>query len=194
MPKRLFIALELPETCRKCLADLGSPIRGARWLTEDQLHLTLAFLGDVNEESEKRLREKLAEVRVPPFLLPIEGVGTFGGAYPSVILAGVGTGHPHLYALHKRVHDALFAAHFDPELRSFHPHVTLARLKDVSEHTLRPFLRKHESEEFCLFEVTSFALVSSKAGPEGSIHTVEARYPLKTQPRSTARGENPPAC
>lgn len=188
MPKRLFIALELTESCREILAGLATPVRGVRWLTPDQLHLTLAFLGDVTEEAELRLREKLAEVRVPPFLLPIEGVGTFGGPRPSVIWAGVGTGHPHLFALHKRVHDALLAARFDPVLRSFHPHVTLARLKDVSAHTLRPFLKLHEAAEFALVEFTTFALVSSKPGAEGSIYTVEARYDLKAQaqPRSLA--------
>jgi RNA 2',3'-cyclic 3'-phosphodiesterase len=126
MAKRLFIALELPESCRESLVRLAAPIRGVRWLAADQLHLTLAFLGDVAGEAEELLKEKLAEVRVPPFLLPIEGVAAFGGPRPSVIWAGVGTGHPHLFALHKRVHDALFATHFDPELRSFHPHVTLA--------------------------------------------------------------------
>ena len=181
MAKRLFIALELPESCRTSLAGVGIPVRGVRWLTADQLHLTLAFLGDVDEEAELSLREKLAEVRVPPFVLPIQGVGTFGGSYPSVIWAGTGTGHPHLFALHRRVHDALLAAHFDPELRSFHPHVTLARLKAVSAQTLRPFLKQHESDDFCLIEVTTFALLSSKPGPAGSLYTVERRYDLRAQ-------------
>lgn len=179
MAKRLFIALELPESCRERLVAVGVPIRGIRWLGADQLHLTLAFLGDVGEEAERRLREMLAAVRVPPFWLPVEGIGTFGGARPSILWAGVGSGHPHLFALHKRVHDALMAAHFDPELRRFHPHVTLARLRDVSADTLRPFLRLHESREFCLVEVTTFALLSSRPGPEGSVYTVEERYVLK---------------
>ena len=192
MAKRLFIALELSESCRRKLAALKTPVRGVRWLTAEQLHLTLAFLGDGTEEVEGSLREKLAEVRVPPFILPVEGVGTFGGARPSVIRAGVGTGHPHLFALHRRVHDALLSAHFDPELRSFHPHVTLARLKEVHPDTLRPFLRKHEFDEFCLVEVTSFALISSKPGPEGSLYTVEMRYDLKAQSRSAA-GEGDPS-
>ncbi len=188
MAKRLFIALELPEACRERLAGLRTSIRGVRWLTADQLHLTLAFPGDVAAEPELRLREQLGKVRVPPFLLPIEGVGTFGGSRPSIIWSGVSTGHPHLFALHKRVHDALFAAHFEPELRSFHPHVTLARLKGVSAPTLRPFLKKHESDEFGLVEFTSFALVSSMPGPEGSAYSIEARYELKSQARSPTRG------
>lgn len=188
MAKRLFIALELPESCRKELAELGTPIRGVRWLAADQLHLTLVFLGDVTGEPELRLREKLAELRVPPFLLPIKGVGMFGGSRPSVIWAGVGTGHPHLFALHKRVHDALFAAHFDPKLRPFHPHITLARLTNVSAPTLRPFLKRHESDEFCPMEISAFALFSSIPGPEGSTYTVEARYDLRASVRRTCRG------
>jgi 2'-5' RNA ligase len=184
MAKRLFIALELPENCRETLANLAVPIRGARWLAADQLHITLAFLGDVSAEMELPLREKLAAVRVPPFILPIASVGVFGGARPSVIWAGVGTGHPHLFALHKRVHDALFAAHLNPELRAFHPHVTLARLKNVAAPTLRPFLKKHAAEEFCLLEITAFALISSRPSAEGSVYTVEARYELKAHRHS----------
>ena len=184
MAKRLFIALELPERCRARLLALATPIRGARWLSANQLHLTLAFLGEVAEEDEMCLQEKLAEVRVPPFLLSVEGVGTFGGMRPSVVWAGVGTGHPHLFALHKRVHDALFAAHFDPALRSFHPHVTLARLKDVSLPMLQPFLKKHQLEAFSLVEIGAFSLISSLPGSEGSIYKVEMRYDLKAQARS----------
>lgn len=178
MAKRLFIGLELPESCRDALVSLSVPIRGVRWLTADQLHLTLAFIGDVEDEPELRLREKLAELRVPPFLLPVRGVGTFGGSRPSVIWAGVGKGHPHLFALHKRVHDALFAAHFNPELRQFHPHITLARLRDVSAPTLRPFVKRHESDEIAMIEVTKFALFSSKLGPDGSTYHVEERFTL----------------
>ena len=181
MLKRLFIALELPEGCRETLADLAVPLRGVRWLPANHLHLTIAFLGDVPREAELRLRESLAAVRVPPFTLPVKGIGTFGNTRPTVIWAGVGTAHPHLFALHKRVHDALFATRLDPALRPFHPHITLARLKDVSAPTLHHFLRKHESADHCLVEITTFALFSSRPGPEGSDYTVEERYELRSR-------------
>jgi len=173
MSKRMFVALELPEACRATLASLAVPIRGVRWLPVEQLHLTLAFLGAVDTEVEKRLRERLNGVQVRPFVLPIKGVGTFGGARPSVIWAGVGSGHPHLYALHKHLHDALFAAGLDPELRAFHPHVTLARAKDVCAPSLRPFLREHEEEDLCLLRISGFTLFSSDLGPCGACHTAE---------------------
>ncbi|HEX7260215.1 MAG TPA: RNA 2',3'-cyclic phosphodiesterase [Luteolibacter sp.] len=187
MPKRLFIALELPANCRETLANLGTPIRGVRWLTTNQLHLTLSFLGDVDEEAEIRLREELAEVRVPPFILRVGELGTFNTTHPSTLWAGVGSGHPHLFALHKRVHDALFAARFDPELRSFRPHITIARLTNVQPPTLGPILKKHEADEFCVIEITAFALFSSKPSAEGSCYTVEQRYQLS---QSHAGGRN----
>lgn len=190
MAKRLFIALELPLSCRERLAALAVPLRGIRWLAADQLHLTLAFLGDVGEAAEQRLCERLAALRVPPFFIHIEGVGYFGGVRPSILWAGVGPGHPHLFALHKRVHDGLLAAHFDLAQRPFHPHVTLARLTGVAAATLRPFLRRHECESFAFFEVTTFVLMSSRPGPRGSVYSVEARYNLMAQGRSSAGGGN----
>jgi len=64
----------------------------------------------VDAAHEERLRETLATVQVPPFFLPIAGVGAFGGERPSVVWAGVGKGHPHLFALHQRIQDAVLQA------------------------------------------------------------------------------------
>ena len=152
-----------------------------RWIPEHQLHLTLAFLGDVAPEPHARLLETLSAIRVPPFVLRIEALGTFGRGRPSVLLAGTGTGHPHLFALHKRVHDALFAAGLDPELRAFRPHISIARIRGTSAESLRPLLRKHESTRFCTTEIRAFSLYSSQLHPEGAEHTLEASWNL--QPR-----------
>ncbi|HEY5769310.1 MAG TPA: RNA 2',3'-cyclic phosphodiesterase, partial [Terrimicrobium sp.] len=100
MATRLFIALELPESCRNTLADLNPQVKGLEWLPAKQLHVTLSFIGHVNAPKEERLREALGEVRLPAFFLPIQGVETFGGVHPRVVWAGLGKGHPHLYALH----------------------------------------------------------------------------------------------
>jgi 2'-5' RNA ligase len=173
--KRLFIGLELPASCRETLAKLDPQVKGVRWLPEELLHLTLSFLGDVESEREGPLREALAAVRVPPFFLPVEGVGVFGGARPTVVWAGVGKGHPHLFALHKHIQDALLHAGLDPDLRPFHPHITIARAKDVSRAVLLPFLRKQAETEFALFKVTGFVLYSSALSPAGASHAVEMR-------------------
>jgi 2'-5' RNA ligase len=171
--KRLFIALELPGVFREALAGLDPKIKGVRWVPIEQLHLTLCFLGDVEAAGEERLRLVLTGVRVPAFFLPIKGVGAFGGASPTVVWAGVDKGHPHLFALHKRILDAVLSAGLEADLTPFHPHLTIGRAKGVSLAALRPFLRKHADEEIGLWKVTGFALFSSVLSPEGAKHSIE---------------------
>ena len=175
MAKRLFIALELPEIIRHTLADLDPQVKGLRWLPAEQLHMTLSFIGQVNATDEEPLRDALMDVQVPPFFLPIEGVGTFGGARPSVVWGGVGRGHPHLFALHKHVQDAVLRAGLEPDLKPFHPHITLARANGVSAAAISPFLRRHAKTEFGLCKVTDFTMFSSVLSREGAIHTPEMR-------------------
>jgi 2'-5' RNA ligase len=70
MSKRLFVALEPPQSCRKTLAGLDPGVKGVRWLSAELMHLTLSFLGDVEGGDEERLRRALEEVEVPAFFLP----------------------------------------------------------------------------------------------------------------------------
>ena len=178
MSKRLFIGLELPASIRETLAALDPKIRGVRWLSAAQLHLTMSFLGDVAAENEARLRGALAAVHVPEFFLPIMSVGAFGGSRPTVVWAGVGKGHPHLFALHKHLQDAVLHAGLEADLRPFHPHVTIARVKNVARSALKPFLHRHAETEFGLVKIASFTLFSSVLSSEGATHTVELRGEL----------------
>ncbi len=174
MSQRLFVALDLPAEIRASLAALDPGLRGLRWLPEDQLHLTLSFLGELPEERVGALREQIGAVRVPPFFLPLRGMGSFNArGKPSVVWVGVGQGHPHLFALHKHLQDAVLRAGLEPDLKPFHPHVTVARARDLSKQALQPFLRRHAEEEFGLFKVNGFKLYSSVLAPEGAAYTPE---------------------
>ena len=174
--KRLFVGVGLPRSCKVGLLALNPHISGLRWVPEEQLHLTLSFLGDVESSSEERLRLALCDVRVPSFLLPLCGVGVFKSAdRPSVVWAGVGKGHPHLFALHRRIQDAVLHAGLDADLKPFHPHVTVGRAKGVSLEMLRPFLQRNADSEFGIFNVTGFELYSSVLAAEGATHRVEMR-------------------
>ena len=135
----------------------------------------MSFLGEVDAAGEERLREALAAVRVPSFFLPVTGVGTFGGERPSVVWVGVGKGHPHLFALHKHIQDAVLHAGLEADLKPFHPHITVGRARGVSRAALKPFLRQQAEIEFDLWRVNGFALFSSRPMPEGSIYSVEMR-------------------
>jgi 2'-5' RNA ligase len=172
--KRLFVSIELPDSVTNLLADLDPGLRGVRWLEPRQMHLTLAFLGSVSTEIQETLSEKLRTISWKSFFLPLTGLGTFPSkGWPKIIWIGVGTGHPHLFQLHKRVQEAILAAGLEPNLRSFHPHVTLARCRDVSPQTVRPFLKSHPAFDAGLIHVESFGLNSSELTPRGSVYTRE---------------------
>jgi RNA 2',3'-cyclic 3'-phosphodiesterase len=172
--KRLFVSIELPESITKSLAELDPHLRGLRWLEPRQMHLTLAFLGNVEAEIQDALSEKLRAISWKSFFLPLIGLGTFPSkGWPKIIWIGVGTGHPHLFQLHKRVQEALLAVGLEPDLRSFHPHVTLARCRDVSPQTIRPLLKSHAGFDAGMIHVESFCLNSSQLTPAGSVYTTE---------------------
>jgi len=176
--KRLFVCLELPESVRKRLAELDPQVRGVRWLEPRQMHLTLSFLGNVSSECQERLMEKLCAISWKSFFLPLVGLGTFPSkGWPKIVWIGVGTGHPHLFQLHKRVQEAALAAGLEPDLRAFHPHVTLARCRDVSPQMIRHFLKAHAVFDAGMIHVESLCLNSSNLTPAGSVYTRELILP-----------------
>ncbi len=172
--KRLFVCIELPDSVKGRLTALDPNLRGVRWLRSEQMHLTLSFLGEVASEAEAKLRRALVTIRVAPFFLSVSGVGTFPAkGRPKIIWIGVGTGHPHLFQLHKRVQDAVLAAELEPDLRPWHPHMTLARCQNVSAQSIRPFLKAQAEFDAGLIHVESFSLNSSALMPAGSVYTRE---------------------
>lgn len=188
MARRLFIALELPEDSREALAAVATPLPGARWLAAEQLHLTLAFLGNVDVETEQRLRHCLALIRVPSFGLRLHGVGVFGGRRPTVIWAGVEPDHEGLLTLHRQVHRTLEAVPITVDAARFRPHITLARLKEVPHHMLRPWLRTIQTRDFGVAGCRHFSLFASTLGPAGAVHDLVERYTLTD---TLAAGQTP---
>jgi 2'-5' RNA ligase len=174
MSKRLFVAIDLPDATRQLLAGLDPDIRGARWIDPAQMHLTLGFFDDVADDVDLALREKLSAIEFGAFFLPIRGVGTFSArGAPKIIWIGVGTAHPHLFQIYKRVQEAALAVGIEPELRPWHPHITIARCRGVSAQALRKFLQSNADFDAGMIRVEAFHLYSSKLTPAGPIHTRE---------------------
>jgi RNA 2',3'-cyclic 3'-phosphodiesterase len=174
MTKRLFIAIDLPESMQQSLVGLDPHIRGVRWIDPSQMHLTLGFFDDVPDDVDLALREKLRAIDFGAFFLPVCGAGTFSakGAV-KIVWIGVGKAHPHLFQIHKRVQEAALAAGLEPELRPWHAHITIARCRDVALQSLRNFLQGHAEFDAGMIRVDAFHLYSSKLTPAGPIHTRE---------------------
>ncbi len=177
--ERLFIALTLPPAVRDALAGLVKPLPGVNWTASEQMHVTLRFLGDVSMAAIETMLDRLAGVCVAPFILPVEGLGTFPTNRPPRILwIGVGSGHPRLFQLRQRVDDAVLASGVPLDVRTFHPHVTLARLTENAAPAVIHWLHAHREFTAPPFQVASFDLYVSELRPEGAVHTLRQRFPL----------------
>ena len=179
-PKRLFVSIDLPATIEKTLVDLDPRFRGVRWTAGDQMHLTLGFFPDVLEDVDLALREKLSTIQFRAFFLPVECIGTFPSKGPAkIIWIGVGSGHPHLFQLHKRVQEAALAVGLEADLRPWHPHITLARCRDVQSGALRKFFKVNGELDTGMFRVEAFHLYCSELTPAGPIHTCQLSVPAR---------------
>jgi len=178
--KRLFVSIDPPQSIRKVLVDLDPRIRGVRWTAGDQMHLTLGFFPDVPEDVDLAFREKLEAIEFRAFFLPTEGIGTFPPkGVVKIVWIGVGAGHPHLFQLHKRVQDAALAVGLAADLRHWHPHITLARCRDVPAGALRKFLKSNAELDAGMFRVEAFHLYWSELTPAGPIHTCQLSVPAR---------------
>ena len=178
---RLFIAIPLPASVREQLVALYEPMRRIAWTRPEQLHLTLRFLGDVEAEWGEKLESALGQAQVEPFLLPVAGMGAFPpGGTARVLWVGVGHGHPRLHQLRQQIDDALLATGFPLDVRIFHPHVTLGRVKDPgSPAAAAEFLKRHRDFEAAPFRVEAFQLCSSELQPGGVVHTLRREFRLQ---------------
>jgi len=184
---RLFIAIELPTGLKKELERLRTDIPGARWVPREQLHLTLAFLGEVAEETAGRLIAHLAKIRADSFTLSFSEPGCFPDRQrPRVVWIGVKT-EPNLLKLAAAVRQSVFAAGILLEERPFSPHLTLARLKLPAAAELRAFIDRQSRITLKPFSVQEFTLFQSKLTSQGAEHSPVRCFPLTDAVSETGR-------
>ncbi len=175
---RLFVAIELPEWVKAELSGLSYGLPNTQWVPDEQLHLTLRFIGEVDKVQFEEIARALTEVQLDPFDLVLEGVGTFPPrGTPTVLWVGIEKSEP-LLQLRRRVDSALNQAGVPPEGRKFSPHITLARLKNAPMSRLGPFLAGHALFKLEPFEIEEFQLFSSQLTSKGAIHTLEETFSL----------------
>ncbi|MFQ5569078.1 MAG: RNA 2',3'-cyclic phosphodiesterase [Rhodothermales bacterium] len=178
---RLFVAIDLPDEHRTALAGLRDDTLSARWTPTEQYHLTLRFIGDVSTDSAARIMPALAEVEGTGFSLQGHGLNVFPSLRrPRVVFAGIDH-EPALHTLQRQIEQTLSMIGVNTESKPFHPHVTLARLKQVSSARVRAYLRAHQSFTLDAFEVSRFHLYESILRPEGSLHHRRATFDLRSR-------------
>lgn len=174
---RLFTALEIPQPVRESLAMLRGGLPGARWIDPENYHLTLRFIGDVDDAIGREVIFMLGQVHRGGFELRIDGVSSFGGRKPRAVVATFAPSPAimELQAEHERLMQRIG---IEPESRKFTPHVTLARLRDASPRDVADYLSVRGGFRSAPFAVSNFVLYSSRNSVGGGPYVVEADYPL----------------
>ena len=187
---RLFVGVGLPEDVRLRLTALCGGVPGAKWVEPENFHLTLRFIGEVDEGEADDIHDALGAIRSPRYDIALAGVRHFEtSGHVHTIWVGVEKS-AELMALQARVESALARVGVPRETRRFKPHVTLARLREIQNGYGGPGLHGGQNARVSAFlahhalfragpiPVDEFLLFSSHLRNAGPIYRVEAEYPL----------------
>lgn len=176
---RLFVALSLPYSLHDRLSQLCCGLSGARWVKPENFHITLRFLGDLDEHSATDVDAALQGVSVPAFDLQLEGMGAFSeGKRLKALWAGIQPSDA-LSHLQSKVEKAIARTGLPTERRKFKPHVTLARFKGQGPTPrLDQYLQANALLRSAPFPVQDFVLYSSVLTHDGAHYEPEVVYPL----------------
>ena len=187
---RLFIAIELPRDVRHQIKHHIDHLRAqlpnvrASWVREDNLHLTLKFLGDTPLDRIEAISSALAGAanKTDMFEIQIGGCGAFPPrGKPSVLWIGIEDLSGSLRQLHGRIEDGCGAAAIARDSRSFHPHLTIARLREP--HGARQLAQLHQDTGFDVLSVRvdGVSLIRSELSSAGSRYTTLGRFEFRAE-------------
>jgi len=174
---RLFVAVRPPGSIRERLLAIAGGVQNARWQDEDQLHLTLRFIGEVDRHRAEDIAAALGNLHHASFEVTLRGVGSFMNRGKGALWAGLAP-HADLRALHKKVDQACLRVGIETDNRAYLPHITVARL-GRGAGPVEPFVQRWAGLTSPPFQVDSFSLYESRLGSEGAVYSAVARYPLR---------------
>ena len=177
MSLRLFLAIPVPPDIAVRLSALETDVPGASWRNAEQYHLTLRFIGEMDEATARDIDLELGRIVAAPFEISLRGTGSFGGKEPNALWAGVDA-PPDLARLAASCETAVRNAGLAPERRNYKPHVTLAYLHGTLDDEVAPYLQETADFRTEAFWVDHFCMYSSRATKAGSHYVEEAVYPL----------------
>ena len=174
---RLFTGVEIPPAIGQALSALRGGLPGARWIDPENYHLTLRFIGDVDDVTAHEVASMLDRVKRGGFDLHLDGLSSFGGRKPRAVVAKVAPAQALLdaQAEHERLMQRIG---LEPDGRKYVPHVTLARLRDSSSSQVADYLAARWLFRTSAFRVSRFVLFSARASVGGGPYVVEAAYPF----------------
>ena len=174
---RLFVAIRPPEHIRDLLIDAMDDSADFRWQDEEQLHLTLRFVGEVERPVANDLADALGRVHAASFELRISGAGRSEQRNSGALWAGVEPKDP-VAALAAKIERICQSTGLEPERRAFYPHITLARWKGRRTREVKAFLERSGGLSSDPFPVDQFILFESRLSRHGAHYEPVATYPL----------------
>ena len=184
---RVFCAVELPETTRSIvlrhIARLKAAVPHAKasWGREANLHLTLKFLGEIPQTSVSDFSQAASRVVVDatPFSIQLEETGAFPShGQARVLWLGINDPSGKLVDLHGRLETESANSGFAKETRPFHPHLTIARLRQPDRARALAVAHKQMEFESVQIDVTELVVIRSELSSDGSKYTIVSRHPL----------------
>lgn len=186
MSRRLFISVDLDESLYEAIADVQAPfdrLPGVRAVDPESVHVTLKFLGDVEDERLEKVGESLADAvaaaDVGRFTARFGGIGVFPDFdYISVIWVGVRSGGSELERLHEAIEAAFVDAGFEPEGHTFTPHVTICRMDHGGAKEQVQDLLRARDPDIGEMGVTDVRLTESMLSEDGPAYVTRKVVPL----------------
>ena len=182
---RCFIAIEIPETVKRSIAYISDSLKksGAdvKWIADENIHITLQFLGETEESLIPEIKEALYKILAPYslFYIKIGDVGCFPSARrPRIIWVGIEDSQS-LINLYKNIASEMVKFGYQKEERGFTPHLTIGRVK--SNRNMGELLKRLEEftvTDFPAFEVQNIRLMKSELKPSGAKHYCLAEIPI----------------
>ncbi len=187
---RLFIAIDIDEKNMVAINDLQKQLRAeanakagdVKWVTAKNIHLTLKFLGEVEEDKLPEICQITEDVAVSykPFDLSIESVGHFGGKSATVLWVGTSAETEELLQMQKDLEEKFASAGWPAEEREFSGHLTLARIKNPKAgFKIAQLAERYKNFKIGTLAVNSICVYKSQLTPDGPVYTLLGNYKLK---------------
>jgi RNA 2',3'-cyclic 3'-phosphodiesterase len=169
-PIRAFIAIELPDKMKDNIAALERELKGGgiRFVTRENMHITLAFLGNIDSVKIESVKKAMNGVKGGRFFSSLKGIGTFPDQHSNVLFAKIDKNANSIIDLYGALSEQLKAASIKMDNRKYHPHATIARfLDEASKKRLKGFVEEHSELEFGEFLCSGIKLKQSVLTSEG---------------------------